>query len=381
MKKKSNAIIYILVIMLVLCLAAGGVGYYKSISSNEPASNNKNNNKKEYKVTYKYYLDGIETSEEVKDETEQVASTEFEGAVENKRLYSFDKYTCTNEVEGTWDDTNWKFTPTLTADTTCRLYFIRNTHEVKVTLINASFPGDKKEATVKVEKDKEVEVTITPSAGYKYTNTDCSNRTETEYDVEKSILKIKSATKNSECVVTYGINAYEAKIKVQNGSVVGEETKRANYGETVTFTVSPAENYDNPTIDCTNGQTGTYEVGTTKVFKINAISNDTTCTLSFTIAKNKVTLNVENGTVINNENSEHPNIKETTNNGTVTFGISKNDGYLLTEPELSCTDENVTITNTTGIITISKVTKDVTCTVKLKKDETTNENNNGAGNE
>ena len=86
------------------------------------------------------------------------------------------------------------------------------------------------------------------------------------------------------------------------------------------------------------------------------------------------------GTVINADNLENPNVKETTNNGVVTFGISKNDGYLLTNPDLSCDDENVKISYASGTITITSVTKDTTCSVKLKKDETTTpDNNTGSG--
>ena len=380
MKKNSKLIMYVLVVLIVACLAAGGVGYYKSLSikPNDPGSNNNgNNDKKDYKVVYKYYLDGIESETEIKDEKENVDSENFEGASESKRLYSFDKYTCSNDVSGQWNDEEWKFTPNLTADTTCRLYFVKNTHEIKVIAVNATV-NNATETVVKVEKDKETNVAMSPNPGYKYTSFDCTNRTVSEYNSETNTLVIKSATKDSECTVSYAVSAYTAEIKVQNGTIEGkEDNKKANYGEAITFTVLPSENYSDPTIDCTNGQAGSYSGGK---FTIGAITNDTVCTISFRISKNKVTLNVENGTVINADNLENPNVKETTNNGVVTFGISKNDGYLLTNPDLSCDDENVKISYASGTITITSVTKDTTCSVKLKKDETTTpDNNTGSG--
>ena len=380
MKSNSKVIMYLLVVLIVGCLAAGGLGYYKSstTNANDPGSKNNDNNggkTKEYKVNYKYYLDGIEVEEEIKDEKENIDSENFEGAVEGKRLYSFEKYSCTNEVKGTWSDDEWKFTPVLTADATCRLYFIKNTHEVKVTGVNATLKDNADNETVKVEKDVETKVSLKPKAGYKYANHDCSNRTEASYDAEKNILTIKSAPKDSECTVSFAVSAFTAQVKVQNGTIDSkEENKKANYGEALTFAVVPAENYDKPTIDCTNGQIAVYKNGD---LKINSLTNDTVCTVSFTISKNKVTLNVENGTIINADNSATPNVKETTNNGVVTFGISKNDGYLLTNPELSCNDENVKIIYASGTITISGVTKDTTCSAKLKKDETVTNPDNG----
>ncbi len=384
MKNNSKVIMYLLVILIVGCLAAGGLGYSRSLTtkSNDPGSGNNNDNNggktKEYNVNYKYYLDGIEVEEEVKDEKEKTDSENFEGASESKRLYSFDKYSCSNEVKGTWNDEEWKFTPVLTADATCRLYFIKNTHEVKVIGVNATLKDNADNEIVKVEKDLETKVNLKPTAGYKYASHDCSNRTEASYDAEKNILTIKSAPKDSECTVSFAVSAFTAQVKVQNGNIDSkDENKKANYGESLTFAVVPSENYGRPTIDCTNGQTGTYNNGS---FTIRSLTNDTVCTISFTISKNKVTLNVENGTVINVDNSETPNVKETTNNGVVTFGISKNDGYLLTNPELTCNDENVRIIHASGTITISGVTKDTVCTVKLKKDESTTTNpDNGEG--
>ena len=44
----------------------------------------------------------------------------------NKEMYTFEKYECSNEVKGSWDNKKWKFTPDLTADSTCKLYFIKN---------------------------------------------------------------------------------------------------------------------------------------------------------------------------------------------------------------------------------------------------------------
>ncbi len=81
MKKSSSLIMYVLVVLIVVCLAAGGAGYYKILDTktNDPMAGNKgnNNSNREYTVTYKYYLDGIESKTEITDEKEAIESYSF----------------------------------------------------------------------------------------------------------------------------------------------------------------------------------------------------------------------------------------------------------------------------------------------------------------
>mgnify|MGYP007100266047 FL=1 len=71
MKKKSNALVYILLFLITICLAGGIVG----LMAKKSGINNNTNSKKDpkdFKITYKYYLDGEEVNEMVKQDKIQV---------------------------------------------------------------------------------------------------------------------------------------------------------------------------------------------------------------------------------------------------------------------------------------------------------------------
>lgn len=359
MKKRSNTIIYILLALITVNLVLGVTGLMASKTEKKEENVEEKEEDKEYTISYKYYLDGTEVKEMVKQEEIEIASEEFEGALEKKKMYSFKEYKCTNNVEGKWDDEKWEFVPELTSNTRCYLYFVKNFHNVKLTAINATFDNNEKEKTKIVELDKNGVVKLTPTSGFKFTSVECTNSAKGSYNEEKNELTLSEITKDSLCTVTFGIKSYKAQIKLSNGSVTGEDTKTANYGENITFNITPSEGYNNPTVACDNGQNGTISNG---VLTISAISNDTTCTVQYKLSKFNVKLVVNNGTVVESDTQQ-------TASGTAVFGIDKNEGYIITGAEKSCNVESTKIDITSNIVKISNITSDVTCTITLKEDD------------
>lgn len=363
MKKKSNTIIYILLALMIVNLVCGTIGLMASKTEKTPEETNEKEEEKEYTVSYKYYLDGTEVKEEIKKEEVETASEEFEGVTEKKNMYSFKEYKCTNNVEGTWDEEKWEFTPELTANTTCRLYFVKNFHNVTITAINGSIDNNLKEKVKTVELDETAVVKVTPTSGYKFTNVECTNNAKGEFKEDSNELTLSEVTKDSLCTITFGIKAYKAQVKLSNGNLEGEDTKSANYGENITFNITPSENYSDPTVSCTNGQNAGYSNG---VLTVSAISNDTVCTIQFKLAKFNVNLKVNNGFVVGASTQQ-------TASGKVVFGIDKNESYQYTGAETSCDVASTKIDLTSSIVTITNVTSDVNCEVTLKAEETSGE--------
>ena len=364
MKKKSNAIIYIILSLLTICLIGGVIGLMANKMNVKKEEENKGEETQnvDYSVTYKYYIDDEEVENEVKQDTIEINSEEFEGAKETVEVYSFKEYRCTNNVEGTWNNEAWEFTPNLTSNTTCRLYFIKNLHNVTFTTINGILPNKAKEQIKTIVKGKTSTINILPVEGYKYDSVNCTNDTVTEYNEETNDLLIKEATKDSSCTVSFEINAYKAKLKVSNGNIE-EDTKTANYGENIEFEITPSENYGNPSVICTNEQKAIYENG--KVI-ITAITNDTECIVQYIPIKYSVSLKVNHGSLFD----KSPSPQTVAFGRTVSFGIKADEGYKITGAETKCDKENISIeVGDGGIVKIHEVTSDLSCEVTLKADE------------
>ena len=357
MKKRSNAFLYIVLFLFTVSLAGGVTGLMASKMSQDKNEQNTIETN-DYSVTYKYYVDEEEASDPVKQEEIEITSEAFEGAIEKKELYSFDKYTCTNNVEGSWNNEEWTFTPVLTSNTTCRLYFVKNFHNVIVTTVSGVLADDVKQITVNVEKGKNSLVDVSPIEGYKFSDVSCTNNAVATYDADTKKLTITSAPKDAMCTVTFGINEYKAQIKVSNGTIEGEDIKTGNYGDKITFKTIPATNYGNPTVNCTNEQEAKFiedEV------VIEGITNDTVCTVQYGLVRYSVNLKINNGTLL----SSSTNPQYAISGGTVRFGISPNQGYGPTNPDLKC-DKEAKIEAEFGTISIYNVTSDLNCEVTLK---------------
>lgn len=370
MKKKQNGMIYFVAAMFIISLACGVIGLLQSINNKNKEKDNVGNT--DYKVTYKYYVDEEEVTTEVTQQTVKFNSEEFEGVVEEKELYTFDKYNCTNNVIGSWDNENWKFTPVLTSDTTCRLYFTKNLHEVTINTINAKLPSNSTSEKYLIEKDKTKVINIIPTEGYKFDKVECNKKQSenslldlinSSYNEETKDLTLSNILYDDVCSVSFKINDFTAEINVSNGSST-MKTQSANYGGTVTFDITPSENYIFDKVECTNDQTAEYNNGK---LTIKALSNNTSCTVQFKPLKYSVKLEVVNGTLLNSYSSP----QQANEGGTVTFGISANSGYKLTGATLDCgTDKDELNNFQNGVLKIMDVKKDLSCKLTLQSEST-----------
>ena len=105
-------------ILFLASSAAAATGYMYSKEGNVDKTTNNDNNKNT--ITYEYYLDDVKQDampqkEELLDEFGNPTGT-------NK--YMFSRFSCTNNVSGTFDEENWKFTPESEKESVCSLYFV-----------------------------------------------------------------------------------------------------------------------------------------------------------------------------------------------------------------------------------------------------------------
>ena len=125
MKKNKTGTLYLLLTLIIISLAGGTIGLIANLNM-EPSNPSDTNKDGTFKITYKYYVDDTEVSDIVKQEKIKIANENFEGVIDEKEMYTFEKYECSNDVKGSWNNENWEFTPDLTADSTCKLYFLKN---------------------------------------------------------------------------------------------------------------------------------------------------------------------------------------------------------------------------------------------------------------
>lgn len=361
MKKKSNGIVIVLSSLMVICLACGMLGLYASMKpANKKPEEDKN---KDFKVAYRYYLDGIEVNKMIEQEYIEENGAEFEGATTKKPAYSFEKYTCTNNVTGEWNEEKWEFKPNLTANATCRLYFLKNTHEVTIKVNNGKLPATLPEGKVKADLNKETKVNVLPNDGYQYDKVECTNEVIAEYDANTKDLKISNVKKDSMCTVSFKINDYKIEVKASYGTVSGE-AKTARYGDNVVFEVTPAENHRFDVVTCTNGQNASYVDGK---LTVQGITNDTICTVQFKPIKYSVSLTVEGGTLI----SGYTSPQSVSEGQKATFVADSIPGYDKTGAEIYCGDD-IHAEFQAGVVFIYDVRRDLNCTLKFKKSAETN---------
>lgn len=373
MKKSSKGVLVIIIIMIILSLSGGIVGLLANLNNNTPKP--KDDIKKEdYKVTYKYYIDNKEVTKEKIDASKSYttlcnsADTNCIPTTTQAKI-KYNSYSCTNNVKGEWQDTSWEFTPDLTANTTCKLYFDSLIHNVKITVSNATLPVDNIEGLLENRVGETSNIIITPKEGYKFDKVECDDTTVlATFNNETNTLSINNVTKDTTCNISFKLNDYSVEVQVTYGSVT-ENTKSANYGGTVSFNVTPAENYGDALVSCTNNQNGIYNKDT-KTLTVSSLTNDTKCTVQFKSIKYSVNLTVVNGTLVGTSPIS------TTPNGSVSFGINVNDGFGYTGANIDCGTQNVktNIIGTSNIVQISEINQDLNCTLTLKKLETADAN-------
>ncbi len=362
MKKNKTGTLYLLLFLIIITLAGGIIGLIASLNM-KPSNPSDSNDDGKFKVTYKYYVDNTETSNIVKQEKIKIANEEFEGVIDEKEMYTFEKYECSNEVKGSWDNKKWEFTPDLTADSTCKLYFLKNFHEVQITTSNALLPNNTNTQKVLVDRNNTKTLNLLPSEGYKFGEAKCTEGANASYDETTKDLVIGNVNKDTKCDVSFIINGFTVEVEASNAEL--KETKKtANYGDTVTLEITPKENYAFESVTCTNEQKAEFNGNT---LTIKGLTNDSKCTVNFkfTIVKYTVSLTVENGTLL--ESSKSP--QTTNNNMEVSFAISKNDGYLFTGAVLDCGADKVESELTSNVLKIKNINKNLTCKYILKEDK------------
>ncbi len=362
MKKRSNGVLVIIIIMMVLSLAGGTLGLLANMNKTTKPDDPK---KEDYVISYKYYLDSEEVSKEFIDKV-NVATNNCENSpdpncVNQTRTIKFEKYACTNNVKGEWNDTKWEFTPNLTANTTCRLYFTNLIHSVKFTASNGVLPSKKPEEILQTKVGDDTTITILPNEGYKFDKVECNNNAKAEFNSETNVLTVKNVVKDTTCNISFKINDYTVEVKASNGNVT-EDPISVNYGGSAKFNVTPAENYGDATVSCTNNQKATYS---NNVLTVNGITNSTVCTVQFKPIKHSVSLTIENGSLL----SQSANPQTTQDGGTVTFAVSPTEGYGYNGADISCDKEGtkIEIIGSNNIVMVYNVKSNLNCKVVLKK--------------
>ncbi len=149
----------------------------------------------------------------------------------------------------------------------------------------------------------------------------------------------------------FDTNQYSVQVVVNNGTGAG--TKTVAHGSSVQFTnVGPNSHYHYTSSSCTNGQSFTSS-GTTITF--SSVTNNTVCTINYSIDQFSAQLKVVNGTgaaTVNNVNyntaASFTNVKPSTG-----YGASSS---------ISCTNnQSATISGTT--VTTGGLTNNTVCTI------------------
>ena len=87
-KPKNKGIVITLILLIIICLICGTLGLLESKKTVTP---NKPSKEKDFKVTYRYYLDGEEVDEMIEQEFTELNNPDFEGTVEEIPNYAFEK--------------------------------------------------------------------------------------------------------------------------------------------------------------------------------------------------------------------------------------------------------------------------------------------------
>ncbi len=359
-KKNKKGLIITLVTLIIICLACGTLGYLESTKSDKPK---KDDEDKKYKVTYMYYIDNEKVEEIPEKEELSVTNPDFEGAEENTLAYVFERATCTNNVEGTWDEEKWEFNPELTNNTTCRLYFLKSLHKLTIKASNGELPNKENEQEFEALINDETTIIVKPIEGYKYDSeikVSCTNGAKAEYDETTQDLKITDVTKDTTCTIPFKISDYTVEVEANFGTITGERSKSVNHGGNVEFEIKEAENYIYDTYSCTNDQKATFVNGK---LTVREITNNTKCTVSFKPKKLSVTLNVENGKLETGYSSP----LEISEGQTATFIVKSNEGYSLTGMTVECDGNTVGTHEGNGLIKIYDVKTNAICKATLKK--------------
>ena len=156
-----------------------------------------------------------------------------------------------------------------------------------ITLVILMLPNKIKAYELETESGYEYSKTL-PESGYSYHHTECNGTKVKEenvtYNEETKTFSINGITEQNNCKFYFNkngeeiIRTYEVKATVLNGTIEGETRKVVRSNENTTFSLNPTDGYGNPTVTCTNNQTGSI---TNNTLTVSNVTNDTVCTVEF----------------------------------------------------------------------------------------------------
>ena len=239
-------------------------------------------------------------------------------------------------------------------DQTCTVNIKNKQNKVTVNVINGT---SSPESTV-VDYGKDASFTLSGSTGYHYDNYVCTGANESSYSNNK--LTVKNVTDPVVCTITYAINKYNITINGVNGSV-SPTNVTTDYGSKITVKLSPNTGYQvsGATTNCTGGVID----ATNSSLVISNVAKNEQCSVTFAPIPYKVTLTVNGGAGSTSKNINY------NSSGTFT-GVKPSTGYTATGATASC-DGGATVSLSGTTVTVSKVTKAQTCTVKFPVDKYT----------
>ena len=156
-----------------------------------------------------------------------------------------------------------------------------------ITLVIIIIPNKIKAYELETESGYEYSKTL-PESGYTYHHTECNGTKVKEenvtYNEEAKTFNINGITEQNNCKFYFNkngeeiIRTYEVQVTVLNGTIEGETRKVVRSNENTTFSLNPTDGYGNPTVTCTNNQTGSI---TNNTLTVSNVTNDTTCTVEY----------------------------------------------------------------------------------------------------
>ncbi len=346
----KKTIIAVLSTLFVLSTSAGIIGLIQhNKNSKEPVKIEENKT-----LSYEYYLDDILQKEMPNNDIDD----------DGNKLYKYTKYQCTNNITGTFDEDNWKFTPSKEDDGICKIYFVNNYYDVDITATNG-YVDDNNE--VKVARESDGQFIVNPNDGYDFKEVNCTNNKQASYDKSTKTLNINVITEDVACKIDFEIKALKMNLVVKNGN--GNTTENVNYGQSVSVLVEPKDGYEKPTVTCTNNQEAYIKDGTLTIQKL---TKDTVCTATYSkkpIVKYKLSIKVsENATLVAG------NLEQTIEQGKdANFRVKPNDGY---ELEIDCggpRPEIEELEDGSTNYTLLQMSSNLTCSVTAKEKPVVNE--------
>lgn len=333
--KKNKGLIIITSILLIIFFCLGLIGLI--------LSNKDNVDKKDYIVKYKYIIN------EEKNVNFPKKGEELE----------FDKAKCTNNVTGLWSEKNWKFSPRLTSDTTCTLYFKTKEYKVELEIPKGvSFEDNKLINGINVKKDESPEFILVIEEGKIIDSIVCEDEMKATFNENKVI--VNKVTKDTKCLVKLKNDTYVVDVKAVNGNVKNGKAIVEFDGE-VKFNVVADSNYILDRVECSNNQKGNLVDG---VFTVKNVTSDTICTVTYRANNFKVVVSSTNGSIVGNSE------KVISNGGTITFNVSPNENFEFDNVTCSNSQKGTWINNN---LSVSNVTNNTACQVAFKEKTGTKE--------